>query len=258
MKEYASKMEEVTNNPEYVKALQKTTSDKFSKEELNYAFSRVKLGTAAGPSGIPPEYYRLHGVQAALRIIFNAILDLQVIPDCWRTTYKWCVTKDKDLPMGLHNARPISLLEIEFKIFESPERFAMETVYKWHRFPPALSNLLNNMDKDIISSILTPGNGMTDPFKIERGCPQGSVISPLKWDLFLNPVLHVITSNNKGYKFHNSEHAISCTCFADNTALLAPDRDSLIKMFRTFASYCGMNGVSINAKKTVVIIIIVL
>jgi hypothetical protein len=315
IKEYEDKMKEITNQQAYKDELKKITTESFTPEELTHAFNRVKLGTAAGPSGIPPEYYRLYGVQTALKILYDGILKLQTIPDCWRKTYKWCVVKDKEKPMGIHNARPISLLEVEFKIFEtliktrlttvltrynilckaqhgfldghsttapifdlhtacrdahhnnetlhialldmskafdSPERFAMESIYNWHRFPSTLTNLLKDMDKNITSCILTPGHGMTAPYKIERGCPQGSVISPLKWDLFLNPVLHVITDNHKGYKFHHSDHTISCRCFADDTALLAPNRDSLVKMFRTFASYCGMNGVSINAKKTVV------
>ena len=35
----------------------------------------------------------------------------------------WCVAKDtsKEQPMGIHNAWPISLLEVKFKIFDIPK-----------------------------------------------------------------------------------------------------------------------------------------
>ena len=42
-------------------------------------------------------------IETALKIIYNAILKLQVIPDMWRHSYKWCVTKDREKPMSINN-----------------------------------------------------------------------------------------------------------------------------------------------------------
>ena len=63
-----------------------------------------------------------------------------------------------------------------------------ETIYQYHGLPQRLITFMLNIDKHQHGRILT-AHGAGDEFEKECGLGQGSILAPLKWKLFLNPLL---------------------------------------------------------------------
>ena len=58
---------------------------------------------------------------------------------------------------------------------------------------------------NIQASVLTDQYGPTEEFRIERSVPQGSLLSPLKWILLLNPLIHMIHKKHSKHGYQLTE-----------------------------------------------------
>ena len=63
--------------------------------------------------------------------------------------------------------------------YDAVPPWAMYAVYRYHKFPPALIDLLINMDANRVGRVLT-AHGPGSEFNIECGLGQGSVLAPMK------------------------------------------------------------------------------
>ena len=76
----------------------------------------------------------------------------------------------------------------------------MRAVYRHHGFPPNLVDMLCNMDTNRVGRVLT-AHGAGDEWTMTCGLGQGSVLAPLKWNLFLDPLLKRMDSTKDPYTF---------------------------------------------------------
>jgi hypothetical protein len=91
----------------------------------------------------------------------------------------------------------------------------MYAVYRFHKFPPALIDIL-------MGRVLT-AHGPGAEFKIECGLGQGSVLAPLKWNLFLDPMIKAMESTSDPYIMSDGKTIIPIriVAFADDTTICA-------------------------------------
>jgi len=93
----------------------------FEEEELKNAMIKLRNGKATGADNIHAEFLRYGGsqLQRALQILFNEILRYEVWPQRWCLGLICPIYKHAGSEADLDNYRPITLLSIVSKLFET-------------------------------------------------------------------------------------------------------------------------------------------
>ena len=124
--------------------------------------------------------------------------------------------------------------------------------------PPYLIKLLANFLADRKAVIRQSETNY--PFSLSKGCPQGSVLSPILWNLLLNSALKKIEN-----KKDRSLRRVKCLAYADDLVLFAKTKSGksdnsektrvkLQSSIYSFASWCSANRLDIAPKKTELIL----
>ena len=90
-------------------------------EELEAAVKHLRRGSSSGPDGILPEHiiYAGIGLMIWLKNIYNAIISLEQMPDCFKSAFIIPIFKGKGKdPLSPSNYRVISLSSVVGKLFE--------------------------------------------------------------------------------------------------------------------------------------------
>ena len=83
----------------------------------------------------------------------------------------------------------------------------METIYRYHRLPSNLIRFLINTDTHQRGQVLT-AHGAGTEFTKKCGLGQGSVLAPLKWKLFLDPLLKKLRTIEAPYTMGTGQNKI--------------------------------------------------
>ncbi len=97
------------------------------------------------------------------------------------------------------------------------------------------------------------GNIMTDQVTIEKGVRQGCILSPCLFNIYSETVIQEALNHLDGININGER--ISNIRYADDTALLAESQEQLQKMITKINNSCKKFGMSLNAKKTKVMIV---
>jgi hypothetical protein len=81
---------------------------------------------------------------------------------------------------------------------------------------------------------------------------QGSVLAPLKWNLFLDPLLHLMEDTSDPYIKGSGPSAIHLRilAFADDTTIFASSHRGYIERMELAGKYFGIFGVNFSPAKT--------
>ena len=91
-----------------------------TREEVEKAVKAMKMGKAAGPSGITAEFWKNLGEGESLwmcRLLYRIMMEGK-IPEQWKDSEIVTIYKEKGDPMDCGNYRGIKLLEHGLKIME--------------------------------------------------------------------------------------------------------------------------------------------
>ena len=115
------------------------------------------------------------------------------------------------------------------KAYDSIAHWVMETIYHYHRLPPKLIRFLINTDKHHRGHVLT-AHGAGPEFEKDCGLGQGSVLAPLKWKLFLDPLLKQLRKIGTPYTMGTGADTVDiwATAFADDLTIIAPTHEAYI------------------------------
>jgi len=89
--------------------------------------------------------------------------------------------------------------------------------------------------------------------KIKRGVRQGCILSPILFNLYSEFLIQEALESTKGIKINGIN--ITNIRYADDTVLLAESEDELHGMITKLCDSCANYGMSLNAKKTKVMLI---
>lgn len=115
-------------------------------------------------------------------------------------------------------------------------------------FPLNLVNLIRNMYMDNTISIFT-NYGKTDPIHITQGIRQGDPLSPLLFNIFVNPIIKKLHQNKSGYQME-SRNIIGAIAFADDIAILSETADGMNKLWMELSKFCQDSRLQIKATKS--------
>ena len=98
------------------------------------------------------------------------------------------------------------------------------------------------------------GSKITDSFHSNQGVKQGCILSPLLFNIFLSDLQRLVEiSENKPALISQSE-PLGCLIWADDLLLISQTETGLNGMLRELNQYAMENGLTINMKKTKVMI----
>lgn len=99
--------------------------------------------------------------------------------------------------------------------------------------------------------------GLTEEYHPECGLDQGGVECPLLWRVAYDPLLCEVMDNLDGYEIQGPTGPIKVNdlAFVDDTTWLGKSKENVQDILDVATSFFDLNGVEINAKKTVVIAI---
>jgi hypothetical protein len=135
--------------------------------------------------------------------------------------------------------------------YDSIAAWVMEMIYHYHKLPPRLINYLLNTDRHLRGQVLT-AHGAGEEFSKECGLGQGSILAPLKWKLFLDPLLRLLRNTGNLYTMGSGSNIVKlyAAAFADDLGIFAPTHaDYKLRMLLT-NKYLSFFGVELNATKT--------
>ena len=135
--------------------------------------------------------------------------------------------------------------------YDAVPPWAMYAVYRYHGFPPDLIQMLINMDDNMQGRILT-AHGAGSVWTKTCGLGQGSVLAPLKWNLFLDPLLHMMDTTSDPYVMTNGTQRIEIRviAFADDTTIFASSHKGYLERMAMAGEFFGIFGVNFSPQKT--------
>uniref|UniRef100_A0A803SNV6 Reverse transcriptase domain-containing protein n=1 Tax=Anolis carolinensis TaxID=28377 RepID=A0A803SNV6_ANOCA len=90
-----------------------------SEKEVKNAIRSLKLNKAPGPDGFTAGFYKTmqEEIAAYLKRVMNKVLQNKELPDTWRDAEIIVIPKEDQDTTNVRNYRPISLLNLDYKIF---------------------------------------------------------------------------------------------------------------------------------------------
>ena len=152
-----------------------------------------------------------------------------------------------------HNGKELHISNNDCtQAYDATPFWGMQLIYKYHKFPPKLVALLNAMDTEQRGTLLT-AYGPGDLFTKRCGLGQGSILSPLRWNLFVDPLMTHLSTVGTPYIIGTGPNKVDlhAIAFADDMAIVAPDHASYVQRMKAANTYLSYFGVEFNLQKTV-------
>uniref|UniRef100_A0A670JUF4 Reverse transcriptase domain-containing protein n=1 Tax=Podarcis muralis TaxID=64176 RepID=A0A670JUF4_PODMU len=94
-------------------------NQEITEQEIEGAIQNMALGKSPGPDGLTSRYYKVlkEWLSQPLKEVCNEIMEGKRAPDTWKETYITLIPKTETEKTQLKNYRPISLLNVDYKIF---------------------------------------------------------------------------------------------------------------------------------------------
>jgi exonuclease III len=133
------------------------------------------------------------------------------------------------------------------KAFDSIPHKSIIRTLKHYGYNKRDIKLIKGLYKDSTASVITK-YGITGVLPIKRGVKQGDPLSPILFNLVINPLLSYLQSTLKGYIMQNGTH-ISNLTFADDIFLISDTVDKLRNLFNATNDFLKAHSRKINYGK---------
>ena len=91
--------------------------------------------------------------------------------------------------------------------------------------------------------------GETSEIPMTRGVKQGDPLSPLLFNIAMDPMLEAISTKDSGYKWDTSGNQLLALCYADDNGLLTMSPRDRQENLNIVQKFCVDSGMSLNVKK---------
>ncbi|NWX67292.1 PO21 protein, partial [Promerops cafer] len=111
---------------------------------------------------------------------------------------------------------------------------------------PHIVGLVSNMYENINTCIKTK-EAQTDHIQIRVGVKQGDPMSPLLFNLAMDPLLCALEESGNGY--HQGPSSVTAMAFADDLVLLSDSWENMKKNIKILETFCKLTGLKTQGEK---------
>ncbi|MDD9361605.1 MAG: reverse transcriptase domain-containing protein, partial [Anaplasma sp.] len=104
------------------------------------------------------------------------------------------------------------------------------------------------MYKEISTKLVINGS-LSQSITVSRSVRQGCPLSPLLFNIYLEPLCRDIINDQKvqGFRLHACE--VKLLAYADDLVLICSDKPSIVNAMSLVTDYCAVSGASVNRDK---------
>lgn len=117
-----------------------------------------------------------------------------------------------------------------------------------HGMPDKIVGVVSELYHDAVTKVRT-SQGYTNPIPLAAGVKQGDPLSPILFNLAMEPVVRAVyrSANTDGYRL--GERHFSIVAYADDLALIASGEEQMRRLLKTTEEVAAWAGLRFNAKK---------
>jgi hypothetical protein len=108
--------------------------------------------------------------------------------------------------------------------------------------------LISNLYNGASTQFVTP-HGPTPPVGIGRGALQGDPLSPLLFDLMIEPIIRWLNATDKGYNITSCGLQLANKWYADDGTLVTNSMDDLMSILSIVQQFSKWSGIHLNVDK---------
>ncbi len=150
---------------------------------------------------------------------------------------------------GHSHKKYIVLCYLDFKgAFPSTDHKQLVRVLEFLGLPADFTRLVSNLYSGATTEFVTP-LGHTTPVGIIRGTLQRDPLSPLLFDLTIEPLLRWLKASGKGYDIASCDLNLASKWYADDGTLITNSVDDMTSLLDIIQKCSAWSGIHLNTAK---------
>ncbi|XP_023219815.1 uncharacterized protein LOC111621797 [Centruroides sculpturatus] len=124
--------------------------------------------------------------------------------------------------------------------FGSVPHESIFTCLKWSGLSESFVQCIKDLLEDCCTRVRS-NTGLTDSIPIHAGVKQGCPLSPILFNIVMEPALRLISNLDEGYRLH--DHTISILAYADDITVVSKTTEGLqaqLNLLTSWAQNCGL------------------
>lgn len=155
---------------------------------------------------------------------------------------------------GKRNSRGVAVALLDLaKAFDKVPHALLIAGLKRFGANPRLVGTVKALYSNAVTYFKVAG-GNTEEIAIEAGVAQGSPLSPILFNIAMDPLFCLLESEGCGYGRTRRER-ITSLAYADDTAVISDNRDGLAQNLKLVEKFCASTGLVINVRKSFAFVI---
>jgi hypothetical protein len=145
--------------------------------------------------------------------------------------------------------KDIVLFYLDFKgAFPSTDHRQLVRVLEFLGLPQDFTRLISNLYSEASTEFITP-YGHTPAVGIRKGTLQREPMSPLLFDLMIQPLIRWLRASNKGYNIASCDLQLAHNWYADDGTLVTNSVEDMISLLDLVDQFSKWSGIHLNANK---------
>ena len=146
------------------------------------------------------------------------------------------------------DAAELAVVFVDFaKAFDSVSHKHILDVLRRRQVDDHVVRVIRDSYTNVITRVEDGQGGATPDIPIGVGVKQGAPMSPLLFNLALDPLIKTLSEHGKGY--HLSGRMLVTLAFADDLALVSDSWDGMAHNLRILDAFCELTGLRLSAPK---------
>ena len=147
-----------------------------------------------------------------------------------------------------HN-KDIVLCCLDFKgFFPSADHDLLVRTLTFLGLPENFINIITNLCNGATTEFVTP-HGHTPPIGIRRGTLQDDPLSPLRFDLMIEPLIRWLNASQKGYDIASCGFRLASKWYADDGAMVTNTIEDMVTLVDIVEQFSDWSGIRLNVGK---------
>lgn len=164
-------------------------------------------------------------------------------------TAEHVATVNELISNATRNNQEIQLVTIDFAdAFGSVSHKLIHKALLSIGFPEDFCGMIKDLYSNNTTNFSVKGQ-LSKEVHIEKGVRQGCPLSPLLFNICLDPLLRLIRKENEENGYFVDEKSYCIQAFADDVILISNSIEGMKKMLKTCEKFCKVTGMNITAEK---------